>query len=65
MQLSTRSAALRLTYISYSLNDNFGTADDLNNLASALHDRGMYLMVDVVANHMVRFFFPFFSGRII
>ncbi|CRG83126.1 alpha-amylase, putative [Talaromyces islandicus] len=36
----------------YSLNDHFGTADDLNNLASALHDRGMYLMVDVVANHM-------------
>ncbi|KAJ5584238.1 uncharacterized protein N7459_004038, partial [Penicillium hispanicum] len=36
----------------YSLNSNFGTADDLKNLASALHDRGMYLMVDVVANHM-------------
>ncbi|KAH9837566.1 glycoside hydrolase superfamily [Rhodofomes roseus] len=35
-----------------ALNDHFGTADDLNNLASALHSRGMYLMVDVVVNHM-------------
>lgn len=35
-----------------SLNDHFGTADDLNALSSALHDRGMYLMVDVVVNHM-------------
>lgn len=36
----------------YSLNPNFGTADDLRALADALHARGMYLMVDVVANHM-------------
>ncbi|KAL3425170.1 alpha amylase [Phlyctema vagabunda] len=35
-----------------ALNDNFGTPDDLTELAEALHDRGMYLMVDVVANHM-------------
>ncbi|KAJ5105270.1 hypothetical protein NUU61_002617 [Penicillium alfredii] len=35
-----------------SLNSNYGTEDDLKDLASALHDRGMYLMVDVVANHM-------------
>lgn len=35
----------------YDLNPNFGTADDLKALSSALHDRGMYLMVDVVANH--------------
>ncbi|TRM66837.1 glycoside hydrolase family 13 protein [Schizophyllum amplum] len=35
----------------YSLNPNFGTADDLKTLASALHDRGMYLMVDLVVNH--------------
>ncbi|KAL3464155.1 glycoside hydrolase superfamily [Aspergillus heterothallicus] len=28
------------------------TADDLQALADALHDRNMYLMVDVVANHM-------------
>ncbi|RDW69853.1 hypothetical protein BP6252_08873 [Coleophoma cylindrospora] len=36
----------------YALNSNFGTASDLTDLASALHDRGMYLMIDVVANHM-------------
>lgn len=42
-----------LTKSSYSVNSNFGTADDLKNLSSALHDRGMYLMVDVVANHLV------------
>ena len=35
----------------YSLNTNFGTASDLQNLASALHQRGMYLMVDIVVNH--------------
>jgi alpha-amylase len=35
----------------YGLNSNFGTASDLKNLASALHQRGMYLMVDVVVNH--------------
>lgn len=39
---------------SYSLNEHHGTADDLRELAKALHDRNMYLMVDVVANHMVR-----------
>lgn len=36
----------------YSVNTNFGSADDLKSLASALHARGMYLMVDVVPNHM-------------
>ncbi|KAJ9376289.1 CAZyme family GH13 [Paecilomyces variotii] len=36
----------------YSVNSNYGTADDLKALATALHDRGMYLMIDVVANHM-------------
>ncbi|RLL98788.1 hypothetical protein CFD26_107243 [Aspergillus turcosus] len=36
----------------YSVNSNYGTADDLKALASALHDRGMYLMLDVVVNHM-------------
>lgn len=36
----------------YSLNDRFGTADDLKALSQALHDRGMYLMVDVATNHM-------------
>ncbi|KAJ3720226.1 GH13 alpha-amylase precursor [Lentinula guzmanii] len=36
-----------------SLNTNFGSADDLKSLSSALHDKGMYLMVDVVVNHVV------------
>jgi alpha-amylase len=36
----------------YELNSNFGTKDDLINLSAALHSRGMYLMVDVVTNHM-------------
>ncbi|KAB5522819.1 glycoside hydrolase family 13 protein [Coniochaeta sp. 2T2.1] len=35
----------------YSLNPSFGTADDLKALSSALHARGMYLMLDVVTNH--------------
>jgi glycosidase len=38
----------------YSVNPNFGTADDIKALSNAIHDRGMYLMIDVVANHMVR-----------
>lgn len=36
----------------YNLNDGFGTADDLKALSAALHKRGMYLMVDVVVNHV-------------
>lgn len=36
-----------------SLNSHFGSADDLKALSSALHERGMYLMVDVVVNHLV------------
>ncbi|KAF9021065.1 glycoside hydrolase family 13 protein [Hymenopellis radicata] len=36
-----------------SLNSNFGSADDLKSLATALHGKGMYLMVDVVVNHFV------------
>ncbi|KFX88757.1 hypothetical protein V490_07424 [Pseudogymnoascus sp. VKM F-3557] len=36
----------------YKLNANFGTVDDLKDLADELHARGMYLMVDVVTNHM-------------
>ena len=36
-----------------SLNAHFGSADDLKALSSALHERGMYLMVDVVVNHLV------------
>ncbi|KAJ5216985.1 family 13 alpha amylase in complex with acarbose [Penicillium chermesinum] len=36
----------------YSINENYGTVEDLQALSSALHDRNMYLMVDVVTNHM-------------
>ena len=36
----------------YSLNKNFGSDSDLKALASALHSRGMLLMIDVVVNHM-------------
>lgn len=36
----------------YSLNSAFGTPADLKALSTALHSRGMYLMVDTVANHM-------------
>ncbi|KAJ5622772.1 hypothetical protein N7490_011377 [Penicillium lividum] len=38
----------------YNVNTNYGTAANLLALSEALHARGMYLMVDVVANHMVR-----------
>ncbi|OBT91754.1 hypothetical protein VE01_10231 [Pseudogymnoascus verrucosus] len=34
------------------LNQKFGTVQDLKDLSAALHARGMYLMVDVVTNHM-------------
>jgi len=36
----------------YQVNMHFGTAADLKGLSDALHARGMYLMVDVVVNHM-------------
>ncbi|KAL2867445.1 alpha-amylase [Aspergillus lucknowensis] len=36
----------------YNVNPYFGTADDIRALSKALHDRGMYFMMDVVANHM-------------
>lgn len=36
-----------------SINTNFGTPSDLVALSEALHSRSMYLMVDVVTNHMV------------
>lgn len=35
----------------YEPNGNFGSWADVRALADALHARGMYLMVDVVANH--------------
>jgi len=34
----------------YSLNEHFGSAQDLQDLAKALHERGMLFMVDVVLN---------------
>ncbi|KAM3515517.1 hypothetical protein MY11210_000890 [Beauveria gryllotalpidicola] len=36
----------------YSINSHYGTSDDLKNLVNAAHDKGIYMMVDVVANHM-------------
>ncbi|CAG8089704.1 unnamed protein product [Penicillium olsonii] len=36
----------------YEVNPHHGDAADLKALSDALHARGMYLMVDVVANHM-------------
>lgn len=38
----------------YSLNEHFGTAEDLQELASEIHKRDMYLMVDVVINDMAQ-----------
>ncbi|OSX57019.1 glycoside hydrolase family 13 protein [Postia placenta MAD-698-R-SB12] len=35
-----------------SLNPHFGTSDDLKLLSTTLHERSMYLMIDVVVNHM-------------
>jgi alpha-amylase len=34
------------------INSNFGSEDDLKNLVNAAHDKGIYVMVDVVANHV-------------
>lgn len=36
----------------YQVNTNFGSAADLLALSEALHNAGMYLMVDIVTNHM-------------
>ncbi|KAL4820262.1 glycoside hydrolase superfamily [Aspergillus spinulosporus] len=38
----------------YTLNEHFGTADELRKLSRELHKRGMYLMVDVVINDMAQ-----------
>ncbi|CAG9322929.1 unnamed protein product [Blepharisma stoltei] len=35
----------------FTLNSNFGSEQDFINLVSALHARGMWIMLDVVANH--------------
>lgn len=36
----------------YALNPSFGTEDDLKELVENVHARGMYIMLDVVVNHM-------------
>ncbi|KAK5133600.1 hypothetical protein LTR08_007548 [Meristemomyces frigidus] len=36
----------------YDINSNYGSADDLHALIDAIHDRGMFFMMDVVVNHM-------------
>ncbi|KAE8146443.1 glycoside hydrolase superfamily [Aspergillus avenaceus] len=36
----------------YALNPHFGSHEDLLNLSKAVHDRGMYLMMDTVINNM-------------
>jgi alpha-amylase len=36
----------------YEINSNYGTADDLKSLINTAHAKGMYIMVDVVTNHM-------------
>ncbi|KAF8424280.1 glycoside hydrolase superfamily [Tirmania nivea] len=38
----------------YNLNSNYGSADDLKSLINTAHAKGMYVMVDIVANHMGR-----------
>ncbi|KAF8919512.1 glycoside hydrolase family 13 protein [Mucidula mucida] len=35
------------------LNDKFGTSDDLHALVDALHERQMYIMVDIVVNNVM------------
>ena len=36
----------------YGLNEHFGTKEDMLNLVKACHDKGIYVMLDVVANHV-------------
>lgn len=36
----------------FTLNQHFGTADDLTSLSNAIHGRNMSLMLDVVINHL-------------
>lgn len=36
----------------YSINSRLGSADDLKSLVRTAHSKGIYIMVDVVANHM-------------
>lgn len=36
----------------YGINPHFGTVNDFLNLVNACHQNNIYMMVDVVANHM-------------
>lgn len=36
----------------FEINSYFGSANDLKALTKACHDKGIWVMVDVVANHM-------------
>ena len=36
----------------YELNEHFGTEEDMQNLVKAMHDNDIWLMLDVVANHV-------------
>ena len=36
----------------YTLNPEFGSLDDFHNLITAVHERGMLFMLDIVTNHM-------------
>lgn len=36
----------------YSINPDFGTAEELKELIDACHERDIWVMVDVIANHM-------------
>ena len=35
----------------YEINEHFGSKDDLKSLISAAHNKGIWIMLDVVANH--------------
>lgn len=36
----------------YSINPEFGTAQDLKDMVKACHDKDIWVMVDIVGNHM-------------
>lgn len=36
----------------YEMNSNFGTSSDLKAFVNAAHQKGVWVMVDVVGNHM-------------
>lgn len=35
----------------YGINPEFGTVDDFKSVVKAIHDQGMYVIIDLVANH--------------